>query len=149
MMNLESKSSAAPHWSRQQYEGLFGTTNSQQQSERIAWVVEDECGEPEKASSKAPEILAFLVAHRTDAEWELESIVVAEAVRRRGVGTRLLAELVARAREENGSAIFLEVRKSNQNARALYRKVGFEETGLRKGYYADPLEDAILCSLSL
>jgi ribosomal-protein-alanine N-acetyltransferase len=149
MTDLERQSPAAAHWSRQQYEGLFGTTNSQQQSERIAWVVEDECGEPEKASSKAPEILAFLVAHRTDAEWELENIVVAEATRRRGVGTRLLAELASRARAENGSAIFLEVRKSNQNARALYRKMGFEEAGMRKGYYANPPEDAILCRLSL
>jgi [ribosomal protein S18]-alanine N-acetyltransferase len=53
------------------------------------------------------------------------------------------------ARAQRGSGIFLEVRESNQSARALYRKVGFKETGLRRSYYADPTEDAILCRLSL
>jgi ribosomal-protein-alanine N-acetyltransferase len=90
-----------------------------------------------------------MVAHRVDAEWELENVVVAETARRRGVGTLLLEELIAHARSSEGSGIFLEVRQSNQNARALYRRVGFEETGLRKSYYSDPPEDAILCRLSL
>ena len=56
----------------------------------------------------------------------------------------LLNELIAHARAKNGSGIFLEVRESNQSARGLYRKMGFEETGRRKGYYANPAEDAIL-----
>jgi ribosomal-protein-alanine N-acetyltransferase len=90
-----------------------------------------------------------MVAVQVDSEWELENIVVAAAVRRRGVGTRLLAELTEHARVRNGSAIFLEVRESNQSARALYRKAGFKETGLRRSYCANPPEDAILCRLSL
>jgi hypothetical protein len=59
-MSLERESLAAAHWSRQQYESLFDTTGTQQRSERVAWVVEDERGEPDKVSSEAPEILAFL-----------------------------------------------------------------------------------------
>jgi [ribosomal protein S18]-alanine N-acetyltransferase len=150
MMDLERESPAAAHWSRQQYEVLFVATSSQQRTQRFAWVVENDTGaQPETISSETPEILAFLIAHRVDAEWELENIVVAETARRRGVGTCLLSELVAHARAEQGSAVFLEVRESNQNARALYRKVGFEETGLRKSYYVNPLESAILCRLSL
>jgi [ribosomal protein S18]-alanine N-acetyltransferase len=149
MMDLDRESPAAAHWSQRQYEALFDTSG-QQRSERLAWVVNDEDGaQPEKDSNKAPEILAFLIARRVDAEWELENIVVAETVRRRGVGMRLLSELVAHARAEQGIAVFLEVRESNQSARALYRKVGFEETGLRKSYYSNPPEDAILCRLSL
>ena len=148
-MNLERASPAAAHWSRQQYEGLFETTSGQQRSERVAWVVEEPGARPQKVSSEAPKILGFLVAHRVDAEWELENIVVAGTARRRGVGACLLGEFVAHARAEQGSSIFLEVRESNQGARALYRKVGFEETGLRKRYYASPPEDAILCRLSL
>jgi ribosomal-protein-alanine acetyltransferase len=100
-------------------------------------------------SPEAPEIIAFLIAHRIDAEWELENIVVAETARRRGLGTLLLRELITHARTENVSGIFLEVRESNQTARALYRKLGFKEVGLRKGYYANPPNDAILCRLSL
>jgi ribosomal-protein-alanine N-acetyltransferase len=150
MMHLERQSAAAAHWSQQQYEGWFDPTNNPQWSERVAWVVEDECeAQPEKFSSEAPQILAFLVVHRVDAEWELENIVVTGTLRRRGVGTRLLGEFIAHARATDGSGIFLEVRESNQSARALYRKAVFEETGLRKSYYSNPPEDAILCRLSL
>jgi ribosomal-protein-alanine N-acetyltransferase len=150
MMDLERQSRAAAHWSGQQYEGLFVTASVKRESERLAWVVEDERGaQTEKESSKAAEAFAFLVAHRIDAEWELENIVVAASARRRGLGTRLMGEFIAHARAEQGSGIFLEVRESNQSARALYQKVGFEEMGLRKSYYSDPPEDAMLCRLSL
>ena len=150
MIDLERQSRAAAHWSRQQYEGLFVATGSQQRSERLAWVVEDGfAAQPEKVSSEALPILGFLVAHRVDAEWELENIVVAGMARRQGVGTRLLGEFVAQARTRQGTGIFLEVRESNQSARALYRKAGFEETGLRESYYVNPPEDAILCRLRL
>jgi ribosomal-protein-alanine N-acetyltransferase len=149
MMDLERQIPTAGHWSPQQYEGLF-VTPSGQQSERLAWVVEGEgAAQPEKVSSEAPEILGFLVAHRVDAEWELENLVVAGTARRQGVGTRLLRALGAHARTRQDNGIFLEVRESNQSARALYRKVGFEETGLRKSYYVNPPEDAILCRLRL
>jgi ribosomal-protein-alanine acetyltransferase len=141
MMHLVQQSPLAAHWSRQQYEGLFVAAATQQRSARLAWIAED--------ASRTPEIVGFMVAHRVDAEWELENIVVAETARRQGVGSRLLGELVAQARAAQGSGIFLEVRQSNQSGRALYRKVGFEETGLRKSYYADPPEDAILCRLRL
>jgi ribosomal-protein-alanine N-acetyltransferase len=141
MMELERQSPAAGHWPRRQYEGLFVQPGDQLGSERFAWVAED--------GSDAPQVLGFLVAHRVDSEWELENIVVAGSVQRRGVGTRLLRELVSRARSERGSQIFLEVRESNRSARALYGKMGFEEKGLRKSYYADPPEDAILCRLTL
>lgn len=141
MMELERRSPAAGHWSRQRYEGLFVQPGDQQRSERLAWVTDDE--------SEVPQVLAFLVAHRIDSEWELENIVVAERARRRGVGTLLLGDLIAHAKSERGRAVFLEVRESNQSARALYAQLGFEETGLRTSYYSDPAEDAILCRLGL
>jgi ribosomal-protein-alanine N-acetyltransferase len=140
MMNLERQSPAAAHWSRRQYEDLFIAAENQK-SERTAWVVE-----VEDETAKA---LAFLVAHQIDAEWELENIVVAESARLRGVGARLLNELLAYARAARGRAVFLEVRESNHRARALYRKAGFAETGSRKNYYVNPPEDAILYHLSL
>jgi [ribosomal protein S18]-alanine N-acetyltransferase len=76
-------------------------------------------------------------------------MVVTKGSRRLGVGTCLLDEFISHVRATGGSRIFLEVRESNRSARALYRRAGFEETGLRKSYYADPPEDAILCRLSL
>ncbi len=152
MMNLERQNPAAAHWPRQQYESLFVSSESPQPSERSAWLVEDHREEDEtqeEDESEAFQILAFLVAHRVDAEWELENIVVAGTARRRGLGTRLLGDLIGHARSARGSEIFLEVRESNHNARALYRKMGFEETGVRRSYYSDPPEDAILCRLRL
>jgi ribosomal-protein-alanine N-acetyltransferase len=140
MMVLQRESPTAADWSQQQYEALFVSASSGH-TERWAWIAEDD--------GQALPVLGFLVAQRVDAEWELENIVVAETARRRGVGTRLLEELVAQARAEQGSGIFLEVRESNQTARVLYRKAGFEETGLRRSYYSNPPEDAILCNLSL
>jgi ribosomal-protein-alanine N-acetyltransferase len=148
-MDLERQSPAAAHWSRQRYEDLF-RIGGDRRSHRFAWLVEDEADAPfENPAPDSPGILAFLVAHRVDAEWELENIVVIATARRRGLGTRLLGELIVHARAEHACGIFLEVRKSNQSARALYRNLGFEETGLRKSYYSDPPEDAILCRLSL
>jgi ribosomal-protein-alanine acetyltransferase len=149
MMAVGRDSVATAHWSRQLYESEVASTSSQH-AERFAWVVEDErAALPEEAPSKAPEILAFLIAHRVIKDWELENIVVKGTARRRGVGTRLLNELVAQARSQQGSVIVLAVRESNQGARGLYRKMGFEEAGLRKSYYPNPVEDAILCRLRL
>jgi len=148
MMDLDQHNPAAGHWSRNQYEALFVTSNHPQPSQRLAWVVEDDDeAQPEGVSRATPGILAFLIAHRIDAEWELENIVVAATARRRGIGKRLLTELVEHVRSAQGSEIFLEVRQSNHDARSLYRKMGFEELGLRRGYYSNPPEDAILCRL--
>jgi [ribosomal protein S18]-alanine N-acetyltransferase len=147
--DLDRRSPTAAHWSLQQYENLFVTTNSQSQAQRLLWVIEKECEAQPDAPSKTPEILGFLVAHRLEGEWELENIVVAEAARHHGMGSRLMSAFVAHVRAEHGTGIFLEVRASNQNARRLYRRVGFEETGMRKNYYSSPLEDAILCRLNL
>ncbi len=149
MVRLERQSSSTAHWSQQQYEKLF-VPGSRQTSEHVALVIEENLEKASGTDSPKPtEILAFLVARRVDTEWELENVVVAATNRRRGLGTRLLREFLAHARARKGSAIFLEVRESNQAARALYRKLGFEETGLRKSYYSDPPEAAILCRIRL
>lgn len=145
MMEVGLDAAATVHWSRQLYESLFASSGAQH-AERLAWLVEDECA---ASSQKTPEVLAFLITRRVLKEWELENIVVKTAARCRGIGTRLLNELVAHARSQEGSAILLEVRESNYGARALYRKMRFEETGLRKSYYTEPAEDAILYRLEL
>ncbi len=141
MIALQRESLSAAQWSQEQYDALFATTSARRRSERLAWIAYDD--------TEVSGILAFLVAQRVDTEWELENIVVAGSERRRGVATALLAVFVTHARAGQGGEIFLEVRESNLSARALYRKLGFEETGLRKSYYSNPDEDAILCLLRL
>ncbi|MGA8273929.1 MAG: ribosomal protein S18-alanine N-acetyltransferase [Candidatus Sulfotelmatobacter sp.] len=131
---LEQESETAAHWSRAQYEDI-SPKDHPQPTGRSAWVAE--------VPSEPAEILGFLVAHRIHTEWELENIVVSGSARRRGIGTRLLSEFIEHVRAEKGSAIFLEVRESNRAARTLYRKASFEETGVRKGYYNAPQENAV------
>ena len=64
--------------------------------------------------------------------------------RRRGIGELLLISAIEAAMKRGSRLVTLEVRESNQAARALYRKYGFREVGLRKRYYADNQEDAVI-----
>lgn len=82
-------------------------------------------------------------------EGSIDSIAVAEAFRRRGVGDALTAAAIRRGRERGLSFITLEVRAGNEAALALYEKHGFTEAGRRKNYYEKPREDAILMTLVL
>jgi ribosomal-protein-alanine acetyltransferase len=137
ILDMERESATAAHWSRQQYEGMLETSDPKS-AERVVLIAGDETADVES------EIVGFLVARRVDVEWELENIVVANDMRRGGTGRLLLTELITLARAAGGCAIFLEVRESNQDARAFYRRMGFEEAGVRSGYYASPAENAIL-----
>ena len=132
MMALEKHAVTAAHWSAQQYEALFRAS----EPGRVALVIEDESG-----------LQGFVIARVVDREWEIENIAVAGPARRRGLGTRLLGELLDLARARGADAVFLEVRESNRAARALYEKWAFLEGGRRRRYYKDPEEDAILYRL--
>jgi ribosomal-protein-alanine N-acetyltransferase len=129
MMTLEKRAATAAHWSAQQYEALFRDARP----ERTALIIEDESG-----------LQGFVIARAVDREWEIENIAIAGPARRRGLGTRLLGELLDLARAQSAEAVFLEVRESNHAARALYQKWAFLESGRRRGYYQDAEEDAIL-----
>jgi ribosomal-protein-alanine N-acetyltransferase len=64
--------------------------------------------------------------------------------RRKGIGELLLIAAVEDAMDRNARVVTLEVRSSNKVARALYHKYGFREVGVRKRYYADNNEDAVI-----
>jgi len=69
--------------------------------------------------------------------------------RGRGLGEFLLAHLIDRAMQLNAMVMTLEVRASNLVAQNLYRKYGFVSTGLRKEYYSDNHEDALIMTTDL
>lgn len=142
ILALEQLCPSAAHWTELQYRNLLRNEMFESVSHRLALLAEETLEEP--SASPPQTLFAFLVAHRIDREWELENIVVTPAARRRGLATMLIEEFIRRARENNSNSIFLEVRESNQLAQALYEKLGFTESGLRKGYYQVPSEDAIL-----
>lgn len=143
MMDLERTCPAAAHWTESQYRDLFQAGGG---SERLVLVIESASlpASQNSAPRAGSALLAFLVARQLAPEWELENMVVVTAARRQGLGQQLLEAWLARARETDSTAVFLEVRESNRAARTLYEKAGFHQTGRRKRYYADPQEDAIL-----
>jgi ribosomal-protein-alanine N-acetyltransferase len=77
-------------------------------------------------------------------ESHITNIAVDPQYRRHGVGRRLLEDMFDRAAELGATRVTLEVRVSNTGAQSLYRQLGFADRGLRKGYYADTNEDAII-----
>ena len=72
------------------------------------------------------------------------TIAVASEYWGRGVGSALLGALVQAARDRGCTEVFLEVRKDNPRARGLYLRRGFEEIGVRRGYYQPSGVDAIV-----
>lgn len=75
---------------------------------------------------------------------ELGNVAVAAQWRRRGVGERLVADMMRRAVQRRVNEVFLEVRPSNTGARRLYERLGFSMVGRRRNYYQQPVEDALV-----
>lgn len=63
---------------------------------------------------------------------------------RQGIASRLLAQLLQEAPDMGVKSVYLDVRRSNDVARALYQKHGFDYLGVRKNYYSKPSEDAMV-----
>ena len=83
-------------------------------------------------------LVGFLVWQETDFEAEVLQIAVKKAYQGQGIASDLFAQLPV------DKEIFLEVRKSNQRAQAFYKKEKMAVIAERKGYYHDPVEDAII-----
>ncbi|HYP98338.1 MAG TPA: ribosomal protein S18-alanine N-acetyltransferase [Polyangiaceae bacterium] len=92
-------------------------------------------------SSGAP--VAFSLAWSVADELQLLDMASHPAHRRRGYGRALLIELLRYAQREHKRLLLLEVRQSNEPAIRLYRSIGFDTTGVRRGYYSDTGEDAL------
>ena len=79
-------------------------------------------------------------------ELQIDNLAVAEQWRRHGIGRTLLKSALSHASGLGARAATLEVRAANAPARAFYEKEGFMPVGLRRRYYANPLDDALLLS---
>jgi len=91
-----------------------------------------------------PRILAYMVSWIIADETHLGNIAVAPEARRKGLAQRLLDVLIERSRERGSRLITLEVRRSNRAARALYEKYGFYPAMVRRAYYSNNGEDAVV-----
>ena len=77
-------------------------------------------------------------------ETDMMNVAVHPDFRRQGIGEKLVEQLVAELKAIGSHALMLEVRASNAPAIGLYEKMGFQQVGLRKNYYRDPKEDALI-----
>lgn len=94
--------------------------------------------------SEGDELVGFAGLWLMVDEAHVVTIAVAPRVRHRGYGRLLVHALIELAQREGMAAATLEVRVSNDAARALYREYGFHEVGVRKRYYSDNKEDAVI-----
>ncbi len=95
------------------------------------------------AAVRGNELVGYLVCSRYETVWHLMNIAVDPSERRQGVATLLLEQLFARIDDES-ARYTLEVRPSNAAAIALYQRFGFGSAGLRRRYYHDNGEDALI-----
>lgn len=81
-------------------------------------------------------------------EGDITNVGVLETCQGRGIGRQLVQALIAKTGEKGVPHLHLEVRQSNVRAIKLYESLGFEQVGIRKGYYEAPAEDGILMNRS-
>jgi [ribosomal protein S18]-alanine N-acetyltransferase len=88
-------------------------------------------------------IVGYLICSRYDKVWHLMNVAVDDRLRRQGIASALLERLFEQA-DRPGEQYTLEVRLSNAAAMALYEEYGFRSAGVRRGYYHDNQEDALI-----
>ena len=93
-------------------------------------------------ASENGEPAGFLSVWEVCGEVSVNNIAVLEKFRRRGIARALLQKMLDEL--SSADSVTLEVRKSNASAAALYHSFGFEQVGVRKNFYSQPTEDAIL-----
>jgi ribosomal-protein-alanine N-acetyltransferase len=133
LVALEREGSSHP-WTRQGFENaLHG-----QAGERVA-LLKDTSGRA----------VGFCVWQEVADEAHVHNVAVSRSHRRQGLGRRLLAACLGLAARRGARRAFLDVRAGNGAALALYVGLGFREVARRRGYYAEPSEDAVVMEMSL
>jgi [ribosomal protein S18]-alanine N-acetyltransferase len=89
-------------------------------------------------------LVGYLIISRYVDAWHVMNVAVDPPYRRRGVATLMLEELFKLTVDDGRRGYTLEVRVSNASAIALYEQLGFHATGVRRGYYTDNREDALV-----
>lgn len=98
------------------------------------WIVAEEDGR----------VLGYVGSQTVLDETDMMNVAVDPDFRGQGIATGLIADLIGALKERGSRCLTLEVRASNEAAIALYRSLSFEQIGLRKSYYRNPREDALL-----
>lgn len=94
--------------------------------------VEDEC------------VIGYVGSQTVIGETDMMNIAVHPDYRKKGIGTALIVELIDALKARGSHSLMLEVRSSNISAISVYKNLGFLEVGLRRNYYRNPKEDALI-----
>jgi ribosomal-protein-alanine N-acetyltransferase len=126
--DIERDSYATP-WSRSMFAGELSKASS------VCFGAFDE---------ETGELIGYLIVSRYVDAWHVMNIAVDPNVRRAGVATALLVRLFEVTSGDGRRGYTLEVRVSNTGAINLYERLGFQPRGIRRGYYTDNREDALI-----
>lgn len=107
------------------------------------------CSATMVVAEKEEELVGYCIVYCVLDEGEIARIAVAEKARRTGVGKGLMEDVCRRLNKQQVKRLLLDVRRSNESARSFYEKYGFVEDGVRRQFYENPKEDAILMSMQL
>ena len=94
--------------------------------------------------SEAGDVAGYACLYQVLDEGEIVNVAIDPIHRQKGLGAKMVKELMNLGRKLGAERFFLEVRKGNAAGRALYTSLGFVECGIRKGFYDNPKEDAVL-----
>lgn len=147
VLDIESKSHFHP-WSR-------GNFSDSLAAGHWAYCIRPEIEQAIEGSFLDPNILwAYCILFPAVEELHLLNITVSPKLRQLGLGSRIMSAIEGVAAQQNFPRIILEVRPSNTAALALYQKLGYEQIGLRKGYYPADIqtgsrEDAVVMAKSI
>ena len=143
VMALERDTPQAPHWAESVYAAMLAIDRKADATVKRCLLVAECDGS----------LVGFAVgkAIRAGGETvgELESLAVRSDAQRAGGGTALCRAVAAWCGREGASVVELEVREGSKGAIALYAGLGFVVAGRRRGYYQEPVEDALLMRLKL
>ena len=132
VLRIERASFSSP-WSRKMFQAEFAATPFS-----FSWVVRA------KGETRIIGYLCFWVVFD---EVHLVNLAIDPEYRRKGVGEETVRRALKLGQAPGGRTAYLEVRVSNHAAVNLYKKIGFAQYGVRRDYYTDPKEDALLLSL--
>ena len=104
------------------------------------------CASTAQEHAGKPQLLGYVIFYYVLDEGEIARIATSPQHRRQGVAVRLLEKMRAFSYEQNITRWLLDVRISNETAIHFYKAAGFAKDGVRKNFYANPPEDAILMS---
>ena len=122
----------------------------EQRANRTPWSRSMFASELAKASSvcigafDGEQLIGYVINSRYVDAWHIMNVAVDPDFRHRGVATRLLEQVFELTKDDQRRGYTLEVRVSNDRAISLYEKLGFVRQGIRRGYYTDNREDALI-----